>query len=149
MFTSSANSSTIALCRRPRCSMMAVFASTLIVSLRFGSIRTFSAMIGKDAFRLNNCAGANDLHRFDFVLGSALANRRHYDDRAGNRRARNLPMVHPPPDPAGGAVQPVPPKAPCARPGPAKPDSPPRLRGRPLGPRRLPPPFPPPHPPPP
>src|SRR5260370_23365534 len=102
---------------------MAVFASTLIVSLRFGSIRTFSAMIGKDAFRLNNCAGANDLHRFDLLLGPALAHRRHYDDRASNRRARNLPMVHPPPDPAGGAVQPVPPKTAWRRPGPPKPCS--------------------------
>src|SRR5260370_29025892 len=115
--------------------MMAVFASTLIVSLRFGSIRTFSAMIGKDAFRLNNCAGANDLHRFDFVLGSALANRRHYDDRAGNRRARNLPMVHPPPDPAGGAEPPVPPKAACARAGPRQPYSHRRRRGGPPCPR--------------
>src|SRR5271169_4187641 len=97
--------------------MIAVFASTLMVSLRFGSTRTLSVIIGKDHIRLNNCAGANDLHPFDVVLGPAVAYRRHCDNRARDRRSRDLPMVHPPADPAGRPVQPVPSETARARSG--------------------------------
>src|SRR6266403_3350913 len=103
--------------------MMAVFASTLMDSLRLGLTRTLSTIIGKDLTRLNSCAGANDCHRFDLVLGPALAHRRHYDDRARDRCARGLPMVHPPTDPAGRPVQPVPAKAARARSRPGQLDS--------------------------
>ena len=118
--------------------MMAVFASTLMASLRFGSTRTLSAIIGKDPIRLNNCAGANDLHPFDFVLGPALAHRRHYDDRARDHRARDLPVVHPPADPAGGPVQPVPSEVAGARSGPGQLDSRHRRLGYRAGRRKLP-----------